>query len=128
MSSPDLKQEALGLGETAVVALKRDWKHTVWAEGSLRVRLTDRILGSGSFGYMSPVSPDATVDLASIDGHRLLGALGLGLDVNDKWTLYGDARFQGILPREVTESEYDLGNGVYKLFIATLGLHARARF
>ena len=128
MTSPDLVQEPLGLGDTAVVSLKRDWNHTVWAEGAFRMRITDRLLGSGSFGYMSPVSPDSTVDLASIDGHRLLGALGLGFDVNEKWTVYGDARFQGILPREVTESEYDLGNGVYRLFIATLGLHLRKRF
>ena len=128
MRSPDLEQPALGLGETAVVSLERDWNHTVWAEGNFRAQVSDRLLGSASFGYMSPASPDATVDLASIDGHRLLGGLGLGLEINEKWSLLGDLRVQGILPRTVTTSNFDLGNGTYRLVIGSLGLHARARF
>ena len=128
LSSPDLEQPALGIGDTVQVKLDRDWKHTVWVEGNFRMQLNDRLLGSASLGYMSPASPDRTVDLASIDGHRLLGGVGLALDINQKWSLLGDLRAQGILPRTVTDSDYDLGNGTYRLVIASLGLHARARF
>ncbi len=128
VSSPDLAQPALGIGESTSLALVRNWKDTVWVEMSGRFRLTDRLLGSATLGYQSPASPDSTIDMASPDGHRPLGGMGLAFDVNEKWRLQGDARFQGIIPRTVTESDYDLGNGTYKLFIATFGLHAQARF
>ncbi len=128
VSSPDLAQPALGIGESTSLALVRNWKDTVWVEVTGRFRLTDRLLGSAALGYQSPASPDSTIDMASPDGHRPLGALGLAFDVNEKWRLQGDARLQGIIPRNVTESDYDLGNGTYKLFIATLGLHVQTRF
>jgi long-chain fatty acid transport protein len=128
MVSEDLVQPELGIGDTAIVDLKRDWNNTVWVEGSFRARVATRWLVSATLGYMSPASPDSTVDLSSIDGHRPLGALGTVFDINDRWSLYSDLRLQGIIPRTVTESDYDLGNGTYKLFIASLGLHARARF
>ncbi|MCA9694864.1 MAG: outer membrane protein transport protein [Nannocystaceae bacterium] len=128
VTSEDLVQPALGLTNHALISLPRNWNHTVWVEASPRMRITKRLVGSVSLGYQSPASPDETIDMTSPDGHRLLGAGGLAFHLNEKWSFYGDARFQGIIPREVTTSNFDIANGTYKLFIATLGLHARRRF
>ncbi|MGB1276778.1 MAG: OmpP1/FadL family transporter, partial [Nannocystaceae bacterium] len=128
VSSPDLAQPALGIPDSTSLALARNWNDTVAVEMSGRLRLTDRLLSSVTLGYQSPASPDSTIDLASPDGHRPLGGVGMAFDVNKKWRLQADARLQGIIPRTVTESDYDLGNGTYKLFLATFGLHAQARF
>jgi len=127
-TSPDLAQPKLGIGTTLAVPLPRNWKDTVWVEASGRFRATERLLVSATLGYQSPASPDKTIDTASPDGHRLIGALGGVFDVNERISLLGDARFQGIVPRTVRGSDYDLGNGTYKLFIATIAGHLRARF
>ncbi|MCC6553356.1 MAG: outer membrane protein transport protein [Polyangiaceae bacterium] len=124
-TSPDLAQPRLGIGETVKVSLPRRWNDTVWIEGRAHYRLNDWLLLSGALGYQSPASPDSTADLASLDGHRLLGGLGGEIKVSDGFTLSGDLRLQGILPRTVTESEHDLGNGTYNLFIATAGGHLK---
>jgi long-chain fatty acid transport protein len=42
--------------------------------------------------------------------------------------LLADARLQGIIPRTVTDSDYDLGNGTYKLFIAAIAGHLKIGF
>ena len=39
-----------------------------------------------------------------------------------------DTEVQGILPREVTRSDYDLGNGTYRLVLASAGVRAQWRF
>lgn len=127
-TSPDLAQPALGIGETLSVVLPRNWKDSVWVEASGRFRPTKRLLTSVTLGYQSPASPDKTVDTASPDGHRLIGGVGGGLDVSERISLYADARFQGIIPRTVTTSDYDLGNGQYKLFLATIAGHLKVRF
>jgi long-chain fatty acid transport protein len=127
-TSPDLAQPALGIGDTLAVNLPRLWKDTVWVEASGRFRATERILVSATLGYQSPASPEKTIDTASPDGHRIIGALGGVLDVSPRISLLADARFQGIAPREVRGSDYDLGNGTYRLFIAALAGHLRARF
>jgi long-chain fatty acid transport protein len=100
----------------------------VWVEASARFRPTDRMVLSATLGYMSSASPDKTVDTASPDGNRLIGGIGGGFNVTERVALYGDARFQGILPRTVTTSDYDLGNGTYKLFLATIAGHLKVRF
>ncbi len=127
-TSPDLAQPALGIGETLTVNLPRNWNNTVWAEGSARYRPTDRMLVSATFGYQSSASPDSTVDTTSPDGHRLIGGIGGVLQVNERLGLIADARFQGILPRVVTTSDNDAGNGTYKLFIAAVAGHLQLRF
>lgn len=127
-SSPDLAQPALGIGDTLTVNLPRAWKNTVWVEANLRYWATKRLLLSGTLGYQSPASPTKTIDTASPDGHRLIGGLSAALQVTERLALIGDARFQGILPRTATDSDYDLGNGTYKLFIAALAGHLRVRF
>jgi long-chain fatty acid transport protein len=126
--SPDLVQEKLGIGDTLTVTLPRDWKDTVWVEGNVRFRPTTRLLTSATLGYQSPASPDKTVDTASPDGHRIIGGVGGGFDVSERVSLLADARFQGIVPRHVTTSDYDLGNGTYKLFLATIAGHLKIRF
>ncbi len=127
-SSPDLAQPKLGIGTTLNVVLPRNWKDTVWVEGSVRFRPTTRLLTSATLGYQSPASPDKTVDTASPDGHRIIGGVGGGFEVTQRVVLYADARFQGIVPRTVTGSDYDLGNGKYKLFLATIAGHLKIRF
>lgn len=127
-TSPDLAQPALGIGDTLSVNLPRNWQNTVWVEGNLRFRPTERLLLSGTLGYQSSASPDSTVDTTSPDGNRLIGGVGGVLQVNERLGLIADARMQGILPRTVTDSDHDLGNGTYKLFIAAIAGHLQFRF
>ena len=126
--SPDLAQPALGIQDNLKVTLPRNWKNTVWVEASVRFRPTKRLLTSATLGYQSAASPDKTIDTASPDGNRLIGGIGGGFEATQRVVLYADARFQGIIPRTVTGSDYDLGNGQYKLFIATIAGHLKVRF
>ncbi|WP_437483593.1 hypothetical protein WME75_43105 [Sorangium sp. So ce1014] len=48
--------------------------------------------------------------------------------MSDSVSLSGDVRVQGILPRTVTESDYDLGNGTYTLVLTTVGGHLKVVF
>lgn len=130
LDSPDLAQPALGLPPTTAVALARDWKNTVHAEVSARIRpdKKQRMLLSTTLGYHSSASPDSTVDVASPDGNRLLGAFGFGYQINERMGIMVDAEAQGILPRTVTNSDFDLGNGVYKLLLASSSVHLQVRF
>ncbi len=127
-SSPDLAQPALGILPNLTVVLPRNWKDTVWVEGNVRFRPTTRLLTSVTLGYQSPASPDKTVDTASPDGHRIIGGVGGVLDITERVSLLADGRFQGIVPRHVTGSDFDLGNGTYKLFLATIAGHLKIRF
>jgi long-chain fatty acid transport protein len=86
------------------------------------------LLGSVTVGYQSPASPDSTIDVASPDGHRLIGGLGAVYSLSESVALSADVRLQGILPRTVTTSDHDLGNGRYTLFIAAAGGHLRMMF
>ena len=126
--SPDLAQPKLGIADNLKVTLPRNWKNTVWVEASVRFRPTKRLLTSATLGYQSAASPDKTVDTASPDGNRIIGGIGGGFEATQRVVLYADARFQGIVPRHVTTSDYDLGNGTYKLFIATIAGHLKVRF
>jgi long-chain fatty acid transport protein len=124
-SSPDLAQPRLGIGDKVKVTLPRDWNDTIWVEASGHYKLNHRMLLSAAVGYQSPASPDSTIDTASPDGHRLIGGLGGVLQATDSVSLSGDVRVQAILPREVTTSDNDLGNGTYNLFIAVAGGHLK---
>ncbi|HSN97300.1 MAG TPA: outer membrane protein transport protein [Candidatus Nanopelagicales bacterium] len=126
--SPDLAQPRLGIGNRVSVRLPRSWNDTVWIEARGQYQMTSFLRGWASAGYQSPASPDSTIDVASPDGHRLIGAAGGELKVSDAVALLGDIRLQGILPRTVTTSDQDLGNGTYGLFIAAFGGHLRILF
>jgi long-chain fatty acid transport protein len=127
-SSPDLAQPKLGIGNTVKVELPRDWNDTVWVEARGRYAFTRALAVSATLGYQSPASPDETIDVSSLDGHRLIGGVGAAVQATRWLSLHGDARVQGIMPRTVTTSAYDLGNGRYTLFVAYAGGHAKARF
>lgn len=127
-SSPDLAQPKLGIGDQVQVRLPREWSDTVWVEGRARLQLTDAIKVAGSLGYQSSASPDSTIDVASPDGHRFIGSAGGELAVSDALSLSGDVRLQGILPRTVTTSAHDLGNGTYTLFLASAFGHLHIKF
>ncbi|NVB40617.1 outer membrane protein transport protein [Pseudenhygromyxa sp. WMMC2535] len=130
LDSADLAQPDLGIGRSTQVSLARDWKGTVHAEASVRARVgaRERVRLSGTFGYHSPASPDETIDVASPDGHRLIGALGVGFQASERLALFADAEIQGILPRTVEDSDYDLGNGRYELLLSAVMLHLQVRF
>ncbi len=127
-TSKDLAQPKLGLGDSVKTVLPRDWNDTVWVEGTARMRLNKTMRGWGTLGYQSPASPDHTIDMASPDGHRLIGGVGGELVVDEGAALIGDLRVQGILPRHVVASDYDLANGTYGLVAVAAGGHLRVDF
>lgn len=128
LSSPDLAQPELGVGPVANQPLARDWRGTFHLEVAPRIQLTERLRLNTLVGYHSPASPDSTLDVASPDGHRLVFGGGVDIGLNDRWSLLADLEGQAIVPRTVTTSDFDLGNGRYSLFLGQLGLHARMRF
>lgn len=128
LNSPDLAQPELGVGPVANQPLVRDWRGTIQLDVAPRIQLTERLRLNTLLGYQSPASPDSSIDVASPDGHRLVFGGGVDVTLNDRWSLLADLEGQAIVPRTVTTSTYDLGNGRYSLFLAQLGLHARMRF
>jgi len=128
LTSPQLEQPALGIGQTVPQDLVRDWKNTVHADLNVRGQVTKKLKLSGTLGYQSGASPNSTIDMASPDGHRLIGGAGMEYAISDRFSMLGDLRLQGILPRTVTDSDYDLGNGTYKLFIGVAAVHAKIKF
>ncbi len=128
LTSPDLAQPALGIGESVPQPLVRNWRNTVHGEFSVRGQATPKLRVSGTVGYQSGASPDSTVDMSSPDGHRLIGAAGVEYAFSERFSLLGDIRVQGIVPRTVTDSDFDLGNGTYRLVLAAASAHAKIRF
>jgi long-chain fatty acid transport protein len=126
--SPDLEQPELGVPGKTTQVLPREWTDVVNIEINGRIRPTDALLLSVTLGYNSPASPDSTVDAASPDGHRLIWGLGFGYTFKDRFQLLADAKFHNMIPRNVTQSRHDLGNGTYRLFIAQIGLAGRILF
>ncbi|MEX1363995.1 MAG: outer membrane protein transport protein [Nannocystaceae bacterium] len=128
LQSPQLAQPALGIGDSVPQDLVRDWRNTLHAELNVRGQATEKLLISGTLGYQSGASPDSTVDMSSPDGHRLVGGAGMEYAISDRFSMVGDVRVQGNVPRTVTESDFDLGNGTYKLFLGAVTVHAKIRF
>ncbi len=126
--SPQLAQPQLGLADTTQLSLPRRWNDTIAVEATGRYSISDRVMLWLTGGYHSSASPDATIDVASPDGDRVVAALGARIRVDDRWTLYGDAEVQTIIPRTVVGSDYDLGNGEYHLTLVNLGAHVQRAF
>lgn len=128
LTSPDLAQPELGVPDTASSDVPRQWQDAV----HVRVRVTGtpgpRARVVGLLGYESPAAPDATVDASSVDGHRLVMGLGGGFAVSPRVSIVPEARLAAIVPRTVTTSTYDLGNGTYTLLLAQIGLNLQASF
>jgi long-chain fatty acid transport protein len=128
LESPDLAQPALGIGQSVPQDLVRNWRNTVHTDLNVRVQATDKLRVSGSLGYQSGASPDSTIDMASPDGHRLIGGAGIEYAISERFSMLGDLRLQGIIPRTVTASDYDLGNGTYRMFLGVAAVHAKIKF
>lgn len=123
--SPDLAQPMIGLGDTARIALPRRWKDTVALDGSVHARIQERVRGWASVGFRSAASPDETIDVASIDGDRLVGNVGAAYVLSRRMTLLAEAKVQRVLEREVVASDFDLGNGRYSMTLFSLGGHVQ---
>jgi long-chain fatty acid transport protein len=130
LDSADLEQPELGIPRKTTVELRRDWKGSFHGELSVRagVGKRERVRLSATLGYHSPASPDSTIDVASPDGHRLLGAVGASVQITERIGFMADGEVQSILPRTVTSSDYDLGNGTYQMLLAGVHLHLVVRF
>lgn len=130
LTSDDLILPDLGQGDTTSVAIQRRWHDAVHLTARTLIDASPRVTVGVAVGYHSPASPDSTVDVASPDGHRLLGTLSAAFDVgrHQRVTLLPELSIQGILPRTVTTSDFDLANGQYRLWIGSAGLRARVGF
>jgi long-chain fatty acid transport protein len=128
LSSPDLAQPGLGLGPNNDQNLIRNWKGTVNTEVNGRIEATQKLRVSLTLGYNSPASPDSTLDVFSPDGHRLIVGAGIRHRFTPRFALLADLKTQFIVPRTNTESDYDLGNGRYSMFIGAAMLHGQFRF
>lgn len=111
-------QPDLGLGDTVDATIPRRWQSSIAAEVGLA-----HPNYSVTVGYESPASPSATVDVASVDGHRLVVRGGGRVTLSDRAALWVGGKLQGIWPRTVTTSDFDLGNGRYGLALASLSTH-----
>ena len=120
--SPDLAQPELGLGETTRIDLPRNWRDTIGIDvvGSLRVRGGAMLYGR--LGFRQAAVPDATIDLASPDGDRVVAALGTRFGLTERTQLALEAGAQTTFERRVVGSTNDLGNGTYRLTL----VHATA--
>ena len=128
LRSPDLAQPALGLPPTSRLNLPRRFNDTVSVAVATRYLLRPGLHLLGLLGYDSPAAPDSTIDASSPDGHRLTFGGGAGWALTPDTSLIGDARIVTLLPRTVTTSDHDLGNGDYSLFLAAVTAHLQVKF
>jgi long-chain fatty acid transport protein len=126
--SPGLAQEALGVGRTIEHDLIRNWVGAVVSEVNGRIDVSDALRLSLTTGYHSPASPDATIDVISLDGHRIILGAGMAYRFSERAALLAGVEGQFMLPRNVTSSDFDLGNGTYRLLVGALTLHGQFRF
>lgn len=128
LSSPQLAQPELGIGESVSQPLVRNWKNTFTVDVVPRISVTEKLTVNVLAGYQTSASPDSTVDLASPDGHRIVFGAGVGYRFTERFALLADFEGQVIAPRTVSASDFDLGNGEYRLFLANATLHGQLRF
>jgi long-chain fatty acid transport protein len=128
LDSPGLAQKALGVGQTVDQEVIRNWLGAVLAELNGRIDVTDELRFSVTAGYHSPASPDATIDIISPDGQRIILGGGMAYRFTERAALLADFKAQVLVPRHVTASDYDLGNGTYRLFLGAFTLHGQFFF
>jgi len=121
LQSPDLAQPQLGIGDATAFSLPRRWMDTVEVEGVVDWLSSASLRWSLRAGYHSPMSPDATMDLISIDGHRLLGGLMARWQSTGWLALSGQVAVHHLLERRVVASDYDRANGIYGLTLLVFG-------
>jgi long-chain fatty acid transport protein len=128
VQSPELVQPELGLPDRSEVALPRRFRNTIGGDVMARWQVTPALGLWLPLGYRSSATPDATIDVGSLDGDRIVVGFGGALELTRRYALLADAQLQSILPRRVVGSENDLGNGEYRLHLLTLGLALRVTF
>jgi long-chain fatty acid transport protein len=128
VQSPDLAQPKLGLPDTSAISLPRRWRNTIAAELTGLFKASKVVALWLVGGYRSAASPDATIDAASPDGDRIVGAVGGSYALSEKVTALADFKAQVMLPRTVEASELDLGNGTYNLRIYALTGYLKVGF
>ena len=121
LESDDLVQEELGIGPVAQLDLARRWNDAVEVELLTTYDLNPDMRLGLRLGYHSPASPDSTVDLASIDGHRLVAGVTGRYQATESVALDLWVQLHQVLPRRVVASDYDRGNGEYLLTILGAG-------
>lgn len=126
--SDGLAQPVLGVGNTVDQDVVRNWKGTVLTELNARIDATEKLRVSVMTGYHGPASPDSTIDIISPDGHRLVFGAGIVYRFSERAAILADFEGQVIVPRHVTASDYDLGNGTYNLFLSATTIHGQFRF
>ena len=124
VESDALAQPTLGLPSTEAVSLPRDWHSAGEVEAFADWRRTDGHRLWGVAGFHGGAAPDATMDASSPDGRRIVVAIGNSFQLSDRLALVVDAELHTLIPRHVRASDYDLGNGEYRLTLASLGLFA----
>lgn len=127
LESAALAQPRLGLPPRSSLSLPRAWNDTISVAVLGQAQGPESVTFAALLGYDSPASPDSTVDAASPDGHRLTFGAGLIFAASPDLSVSADARLQSILPRTVTTSDYDLGNGEYTLLVASILAHVEVR-
>jgi len=115
LESPDLAQPELGMGPTTKLTLPRDYMDAIEVEAQYGRRFGEDVRLGVRVGYHSPFSPDTTMDLSSIDGHRLIFRGMLDYRATDFFTFSAYIGMQHVLERNVVASRQDTGNGTYGL-------------
>ena len=126
-TSPDLAQPDVGLTDTTRISLARRWENTLGIDVIGRFRATDAVTLWARGGFRQSAVPDETIDAASPDGDRIVAGVGGRVRLTERYAIIGDASVQTTLKREVVGSDFDLGNGSYRLTLVSLGLHLEAQ-
>ena len=128
VKAPGLAQPKLGLGQVTKIGIDRSWRDTLEVETWLETAPTESWRFAARLGYHSPVSPDRTMDMLALDGHRLVAGLSGQLRLNKRLAVSVQAMAQTLLTRVVAGSAHDRGNGTYDLSILVLGLGVQQAF
>lgn len=113
--SAGLAQPEVGLPDTLGLSIPRNWNRTVEIDAAHAIDFGARLSWIYSLGWHSPASPDEWMDLAAIDGQRLIWGTGVRVHLNAGLSLVADLRGQNVLQRTVANRRYDTANGTYGL-------------
>jgi long-chain fatty acid transport protein len=122
IQSEDLALPDLDVGPVASIAMPRRWNDTGEVELMTAFRVDSSVRLGLRIGYHSPASPDQTVDLTSVDGHRIVAALMGRLSLSSHVALTAQATLHQLIPRVVEASDHDRANGRYDVTIVGGGL------
>ena len=120
--SPDLEQPEVGLPDFSRIRLRRDWQNTLGFDLFGDLRLSEATLLYARAGFRQSAVPDATIDVASPDGDRIVVVGGLVIWLSSATKLMSELGVQTTLERDVVGSDLDLGNGTYRLTLFHGGL------